>query len=394
MNILYIHHNTEDIGGADFCLHKMVRDVSATPGYRCHIALSADTESAKSYRDEGIPVTLFPGSFLSKNFFELGRYPFKCCKEILFFIQFIKQNRIDLVHTNDLTDWSGNLAARWVGIPSIQHIRTILPARTSAKSILTRLSQKSSTHILCVSEAVRRHMFPSVQNCSVLHDWIDLETAGHTRQNNEPQSLRKELGIAKDAFLLGNPGRWVYWKGQHLLIQAAEDIIAQRPDVHICLVGQRSKTNAYSAFLHDLYEHSPVRDHIHFLPFRMDIASLMSQLDLMIHSSVHPDPLPGVVMEAMSQNTVVVAPRAGGIPEMVTHGETGFLYHPGNPKNLAETVVTALDHIQRDPHMKNRAQAYILKTFDRATLLNRLLEWYQSLKLSSRDRGSISSASL
>jgi glycosyltransferase involved in cell wall biosynthesis len=386
MNILYIHHNSEDIGGADFCLHKMVRDVSAIPGYHCHIALSADTESAKAYRDEGIPVTVFPGSILSKNLFELCRYPFECCREVLFFIRLVKQNRIDLVHTNDLTDWSGNLAARWAGIPSVQHIRTILPMGTPAKSILTRLAQRSSTHILCVSEAVRRHMFPSVQKCSVLHDWIDLETAGHTRKRGERGTLRKELGIAEDTLLLGNLGRWVYWKGQHLLIQAAEDIIAHRPDVHICLVGQRSKTNAsYSAFLHDLCDRSPVRDHIHFLPFRMDIASLMSQLDLMIHSSVHPDPLPGVVMEAMSQKTVVVAPRAGGIPEMVTHGKTGFLYHPGDPNNLAETVVTALDHIQRDPHMRNRAQAHILKSFNRTKILNHLLERYQSLKLSSRE---------
>ena len=44
---------------------------------------------------------------------------------------------------------------------------------------------------------------------------------------------------------------------------------------------------------------------------------------------------PMSVLEAMAQGKPVIASRIGGIPELVTHKETGFLFNPGNVRELA-----------------------------------------------------------
>lgn len=50
------------------------------------------------------------------------------------------------------------------------------------------------------------------------------------------------------------------------------------------------------------------------------------------------DNFPATVLEAMAAGLPVVATRTGGIPEAVTHGETGFLVPPRNPSALAEHI--------------------------------------------------------
>lgn len=54
------------------------------------------------------------------------------------------------------------------------------------------------------------------------------------------------------------------------------------------------------------------------------------------------DALPHAVMEAQSAGKAVLTTSAGGIPEMVQHGETGFLVPPGDPAALAAGLAQLL----------------------------------------------------
>jgi glycosyltransferase involved in cell wall biosynthesis len=46
--------------------------------------------------------------------------------------------------------------------------------------------------------------------------------------------------------------------------------------------------------------------------------------------------LPQVVFEAMSQGTVVVATKVGGIPLQIEHGINGLLFNPGEEEEFKE----------------------------------------------------------
>lgn len=54
--------------------------------------------------------------------------------------------------------------------------------------------------------------------------------------------------------------------------------------------------------------------------------------------SVWPDPLPGVVREAMSAGRAIIGTRSGGIPDMVRDGVNGLLVQPGDPGALAAAM--------------------------------------------------------
>jgi glycosyltransferase involved in cell wall biosynthesis len=66
--------------------------------------------------------------------------------------------------------------------------------------------------------------------------------------------------------------------------------------------------------------------------------------------SVWPDPLPGVVREAMSKGKAVVASNVGGNTDMVHDGETGLLVPPGDVAMLAQAMQLLID----DPELRKR----------------------------------------
>jgi len=55
------------------------------------------------------------------------------------------------------------------------------------------------------------------------------------------------------------------------------------------------------------------------------------------------DNLPTVIMEAMAAGLPVVSTAVGGIPEMVSENETGFLVQPGDPAALAGAIEKVID---------------------------------------------------
>ena len=55
-----------------------------------------------------------------------------------------------------------------------------------------------------------------------------------------------------------------------------------------------------------------------------------------------PEPFGLVGIEAMAHGRPVVASATGGIPEWLHDGESGLLVEPGNPRALAEALMTVL----------------------------------------------------
>ena len=81
-----------------------------------------------------------------------------------------------------------------------------------------------------------------------------------------------------------------------------------------------------------------ISQRVHFLGFRADVPRLMRLVRVILHTSTSPEPFGRVIVEGMLARKPVVASRAGGVSEIVTHGKTGYLVPPGDASELAATV--------------------------------------------------------
>jgi glycosyltransferase involved in cell wall biosynthesis len=59
--------------------------------------------------------------------------------------------------------------------------------------------------------------------------------------------------------------------------------------------------------------------------------------------------MPTVVLEAMAAGARVVASEVAGIPDVIGHGQNGWLARPADPGDLADKVLLALDDPSESP---------------------------------------------
>ena len=140
-------------------------------------------------------------------------------------------------------------------------------------------------------------------------------------------ALRAQLGLPTGR-LIGIFGRLTRWKGQHIALEALRSL----PGVHLVIVGEALFTEddrAYREELQRTAEEPGLQGRVHFLGFRSDVTALLQAMDVVVHCSVAAEPFGRVIVESMLAGTPVVATRGGGVDEIITDGQDGFLVPPG-----------------------------------------------------------------
>ncbi|GEL73453.1 MULTISPECIES: N-acetyl-alpha-D-glucosaminyl L-malate synthase BshA [Myxococcus] len=84
-------------------------------------------------------------------------------------------------------------------------------------------------------------------------------------------------------------------------------------------------------------------------------------------------------LEALSCGVPVVASDLGGIPELVTHGETGFLAPLGDVPAMARHVLTLVEDAERWQGFSHRARAQVLERFQKEPAIDRYEALYRRL---------------
>ena len=181
------------------------------------------------------------------------------------------------------------------------------------------------------------------------------------------REVRAELGIPPGAYVVGCFSRLHPWKGQTVLF----DAVARMPAMHALVVGGAlfAGEAPYEAELRARASLPSFAGRVHMLGARDDVPRLLAACDVVVHPSVLAEPFGRVLVEAMLAGRPVVAADAGGVPEVVTDGETGVLVPPGDAAAIGE----ALDALRRDPlrsaALARRASAHARQRFSRDAML-------------------------
>lgn len=105
------------------------------------------------------------------------------------------------------------------------------------------------------------------------------------------------------------------------------------PDVHFVVVGDGELRASLEALASEL----GLGGCLTFLGWRSDVERVYADLDLVVLSSRN-EGSPIALIEAMASGTNVVATAAGGVPDVVRHGETGLLVNPDDPAALSASM--------------------------------------------------------
>jgi glycosyltransferase involved in cell wall biosynthesis len=246
--------------------------------------------------------------------------------------------------------------------PLLWHLRDIL-TRDHFSSANIRLdvtlANLFATRVVSVSRAARDAFTAAggaPDRIHVVHNGVDARPFLNVRER-DVAAVRDGLGLAPGQKLIGLVSRISPWKGQDLLVRT----IAGMPDVHVILVGGTLfGEEAYETALHAVVDELGVRDRVHFLGIRDDVPVLMSACDLLVHAATAPEPFGRVVIEGMLVGKPIVAPRAGGVVELLEDGVTGMLYDEGSAKSLGEAIALALADPERSARIGAAASRHAL----------------------------------
>jgi glycosyltransferase involved in cell wall biosynthesis len=214
----------------------------------------------------------------------------------------------------------GTPTARRARKPAAWWDHGIRPARGDARYAVDSMLPRSlrADLVVCSSRAAAaRH-----RDALAIHPGIDVSS--YERASRE--DARAALGLTADEPAIGMVGRLQPWKAQHELVRAAPAILRAHPRARFFVVGGTPGgfSAAYPRELERLASDLGVADRIAFLGQRDDVRALLPGFDVAVHAT-RAEPFGLVVVEAMAAGVPVVAHPSGGVPEIVTDGETGVL---------------------------------------------------------------------
>lgn len=243
----------------------------------------------------------------------------------------------DLVHSHTwYANMGGHLASLMGGIPHVLTAHSLEPMRPwkaeqlgggyRVSSWVERTAYEAADAVIAVSAGMREDIlrsYPSVDpdKVKVVHNGIDSQL---WQRERDEDTVRRH-GVDPDRPSIIFVGRITRQKGLPYLLRAAAQL---PPEVQLVLLAGAPDTPEILAEVETLIATlRETRDGVVWVPTmlpRNEVVALLSSATVFICPSVY-EPLGIVNLEAMACELPVVATATGGIPEVVVHGETGWL---------------------------------------------------------------------
>jgi glycosyltransferase involved in cell wall biosynthesis len=264
----------------------------------------------------------------------------------------IRRVRPDLVHGNSLSmgRLTGTVAAE-SAVVCTAHLRDILRLSAAAVGQLN-----ANRALIAVSRAVRD--FHAAQG--VDHTRLHVIYNGIDGRNVPPQcgtgSLRTELQLPREAFLVAMIGQICLRKGQDVFARGAVLAARRMPTAHFLLVGERYSVKPESIAYDESIERellaAGLSDRFHRLGYRTDIDRLLAEIDLVVHSA-RQEPFGRGLLEAAVAGCPIIATAVGGTEEMLTHEQSALLV----PADAPEALASAMVRLYGDAALRDRLAA-------------------------------------
>lgn len=297
----------------------------------------------------------------------------------------IKQQLIDCgVHIAHVHEYKSHmltaLARLMVGKRECALFRTLhgqnVPSRF--KSYLVLGVQKfflryMTDHLIAVSGQLKKLLSRKSTKADIhlIYNAVDLSVLPSTTDVSE---VRRSFGLTEKQFWIGTAARLELVKNLQMLIEAASYLRNKHPELsfRVSIFGEGSLRDVLKSQIlqHDLNEQVFLEGH------NNNIMPVLQALDVFTLTSLH-EGLPMSLLEAMSVGTIPVCTAVGGMKEVISHGEDGFLVASADAGELADTFAYIYSEGSNLNPVHVKAREKIKKAFSVEQNCQKLLSLYE-----------------
>jgi len=241
-----------------------------------------------------------------------------------------RRHRVVAIHTNTAVVLGAAIPAWILGAAHVWHIHEIVQSRLLARvvALLTRLRTR---RVVAISNAVRSRLV--ADGGRVTDVYWNPAPPWRPRPENDGPPIVTIVGRINGA------------KGHHEFVMASELIHATHPEAHFRVIGGSvpERAEAYEDVRKRSVALDPTGAWLEFVGWSGDIESELVRATVVALPSTVAEGLNITALEAMAVGRAIVATAVGGLPEVVTDGETGLLIPPGDSRALAAAIRRLLD---------------------------------------------------
>jgi glycosyltransferase involved in cell wall biosynthesis len=313
-------------------------------------------------------------------------------------VRLLGRLRPDVVHTHMAKAGTvGRLAARLCRVPLVVHTyhghvfhSYFGPRKTRLFLAIERALGRLTDRVVVVGEGQREEIagYGVVPRRKLVPIPLGLELEQYLGADAYRGQLRRELGIAESAPIVGIVARLVPIKAHADFLRAAVSIRSALPDARFLIVGDGQRR----AELERLVDALGLRAGVSFLGWRRDMPRVYADLDVVALTSLN-EGSPVAIIEALAAARPVVATAVGGVPEVVVDGETGLAVPPGRPPELASAVLALLRDPARADRLGLAGRRHVYPRYDARRLIDDVRQLYLR-ELDARGRPALDRAAV
>jgi L-malate glycosyltransferase len=295
------------------------------------------------------------------------------------FASFLKEHRIDVVHTHDFyTNVFGMAGATVARVPvRVASKRETVGVRSPMQERVERGAYRLAHSIIANSEAVRNALSNAGVNrekVRVIHNGLDM---AHIKagDSNNPEAVRAKLGLPSSrplVTMVANMNLAV--KDQPTFLRAARRVKQTIADAAFVLAGDGILTEQYKALVVEL----GLEADAFFTGACTNVPQLLAISTVCVLSS-KAEGFSNSILEYMAAGKPAVVTDVGGAREAISDGESGFIVPIGDDGALAEKLCWILSNEESARTMGERARSVVEQQFSCAAQLRRTEELYESL---------------
>lgn len=292
--------------------------------------------------------------------------------------------QFDLLHAHDS---HGHSLAWLAGIAKGNRFRPALVVSRRVAFPIGKLGAakyRAAAAYIAVSDYVRQQLLKAKVPAGKIHvvnDGVKPPLSPATAK--ERTDFRRRFGLDDQTPLVGT----LTSPAPEKLLQEQAQLLEDLPSVHLWIGSPSVETGqrGAEAALIQYAKQCGIEDRFRILPLSGDPGPFLGSLDVFVYLSKS-EGLGSAILLAMAHGLPVVASRAGGIPEIVRHQETGLLVGENFQEELPAAVQRLLDSEGLRLQLGSAGRQFVLENATTEKMVSKTLAVYEEVLKGSADR--------